>query len=332
MSLLTGKGKAPEAVSPQGMTRYDPATQQRQIRDRLHALDRINERFARTFRAGLFTLLRKSADVTVGNIVHLSQAGLGKLSNEAMNYNLISMKPLRGSGLISFPSSLIFMAIENLFGGEGRTVESTNHREYTPTEQRIIERLLALAMEAYKQAWGAFYPVMPEFIRSESVSRFANIANSPTETLICTTFTVELSNFEADFHITFPFSMVEPIKELLANTQSGDHAEDPETWNQRIGGEIQDSRIELVGDFLYIDTLISDFVALKVGDVLPISLPKQVTARVNDVPVMVCDYGVCDGHSALRVNEFINHALLNNKPSKRFVKGASKEVRDLQND
>lgn len=312
------------------MKRYDPATQQRQMRDRLHALDLINERFARHFRTGLFSLLRRSSDVTVSNVAYISPTQLSELSNEPMNYNMVSMKPLRGTALISFPSSMIFMAIENLFGGEGRQLKATTQREHTPTEQRIIERVLNLAMEAYKQAWSSVYAIKPEFIRSETVSKFANIANSPTETLISTKFTVELNNFEGDFHITFPFSMVEPIKETLINTLNDHYNDDPVEWNQRISAEIQDSHIELVSDFLYIDSSISDFVALKVGDILPITLPKEVIGRVNDVPVMTCDWGVQNGHRALCVKEFINHVLLNNKPPQRLAQGASQEVKDVQ--
>lgn len=319
-------------MKPQGeMTRYDPATQRRQIRDRLHALELINERFARNFRAGLFSLLRKSSDVTASGLSYISQAQLEDQSQEPMNYNLISMKPLRGMGLISFPSSMVFMAIENLFGGEGRGV-SAGQREHTPTEQRIIERLLTLATESYRQAWSAVYAIRPEFVRSETISKFANIANSPNETLISTKFTLEIGNFSASFFINLPFSMVEPIKEALTNTLLDHHSDDPVTWSRRISSELQDSRIELVCNFLYIDTTINDFVALKVGDVLPIALPKEVTATVDEVPVMVCDYGVQEDHTALRVKEFINHTLLNNKPSGRFVRDAALEVKDVRND
>lgn len=314
------------------MKRYDPATQQRQMRDRLHALDLINERFARSFRSSLFNWLRKSSDVTVGNVTYISQTEFEKLGSEQMNYNLISMKPLRGTGLFTFPNSMIFMAIENVFGGTGRPFQPGAHREYTPTEQRLIERMLGMAMESYRQAWSSVYQIKPEFIRSEIVPKFANIANSPTENLINTKFSVELSNFEGSFYITFPFSMVEPIKETLTKTSHDHFYEDPEGWNKRVSEQVQDSRIELVSDFLYIDSSISDFMALKVGDVLPISLPKEVTGRVDNVPVMVCDYGVQGDQNALRVKQLINHALLNTKPPQRFVKGASKEVRDIQND
>ena len=42
---------------------YDFASQDRIVRGRLPTLEMINERFARTWRIGLFNLLRRSADL-----------------------------------------------------------------------------------------------------------------------------------------------------------------------------------------------------------------------------------------------------------------------------
>jgi flagellar motor switch protein FliM len=320
------------AVQPEAMKRYDPATQQRQLRERFQALDLINERFARNFRTNMFNMLGRSPDVTVGNVSYITSSQFEALTAHAMSYNMVSLKPLRGMALMSFPSTLVSKVIENLFGGDGRLSSEITHREFTPTEQRIVEKILGLCMESYKQAWSAVYPIKPEFVRSEIVCKFANIANSQTETLINTKFTMEIGSFEVDFHITFPFSMVEPIKSTLSNTVSEQYAEDPVEWNKRISTEIQDSQIELVSDFLYIDTSINDLVSLRVGDILPIELPAEIVGRIDDVPVMMCEYGNQNGRRALRVTKLINHILLNNKPSPRPVIGASTEVKDKKND
>lgn len=63
-------GDEPEAIvgKESEVKPYDPNTQRRVVRERLHALEIINERFARQFRMGLFNLLRRSPDITVGPI------------------------------------------------------------------------------------------------------------------------------------------------------------------------------------------------------------------------------------------------------------------------
>ena len=58
----------PENQGKDNIRPYDPNTQRRVIRERMQSLEIINERFARQFRMGLFNMLRRSPDITVGGI------------------------------------------------------------------------------------------------------------------------------------------------------------------------------------------------------------------------------------------------------------------------
>lgn len=75
---------------------YDPNTQRRVVRERLQALEIINERFARHFRMGLFNLLRRSPDITVGAIRIQPYHEFARNLPVPTNLNLIHLKPLRG--------------------------------------------------------------------------------------------------------------------------------------------------------------------------------------------------------------------------------------------
>lgn len=96
---------------------YDPTTQRRVVRERLHALEIINERFARQFRMGLFNLLRRSPDITVGPIKIQPYHDFARNLPVPTNLNLVHLKPLRGTALFVFAPSLVFIAVDNLFGG-----------------------------------------------------------------------------------------------------------------------------------------------------------------------------------------------------------------------
>lgn len=47
---------------------YDPNTQRRMVRERLQALEIINERFARSYRMALFNLLRRSPTLPLAQL------------------------------------------------------------------------------------------------------------------------------------------------------------------------------------------------------------------------------------------------------------------------
>lgn len=309
---------------------FDPANQHRVIRERLHALDIINERFARHFRMSLFNLIRRSADITVDSVRYQSYSDFTRNVPVPTNINMITMKPLRGSALVVFPPSLVFMVVDNLFGGDGRFVTKSEGREFTNTEQRIIQRILNLAIEAYQEAWRSVYPLEISYMRSEIQAKFANITNSPNEIVVNTTFHLEVGNLASDFQICMPYSMIEPLRDILTNPQNDSFGSGDKTWTKRMAGEIRHSEVELVAEFVDIPARISRVMSLQVGDVLPIELPQTVGASVDGVPVMECEYGSQKEQRALRVLSMIDHASMSGNTPDTFIKGSetSKESND----
>ena len=81
---------------------YDFASQDRIVRGRLPTLEMINERFVRTWRIGLFNLLRRSAELSVRGIETIKFGDYLHSLYVPTNLNLIKFKPLRGVGLIVF--------------------------------------------------------------------------------------------------------------------------------------------------------------------------------------------------------------------------------------
>ena len=78
---------------------YDFASQDRIVRGRLPTLEMINERFVRTWRIGLFNLLRRSAELSVRGIETIKFSEYLHSLYVTTNLNLIKIKPLRGVGL-----------------------------------------------------------------------------------------------------------------------------------------------------------------------------------------------------------------------------------------
>ncbi|KJZ16469.1 MULTISPECIES: flagellar motor switch protein FliM [Halomonas] len=310
---------------------FDPANQQRIIRERLQALDIINERFARHFRTGMFNLLRRSADISVDAVRYLSYSEFSRNVPVPTNINIIAMKPLKGSALIVFPPSLVFMVVDNLFGGDGRFVTKSEGREFTNTEQRIIQRVLNMAIDGYSEAWKSVYPLDISYLRSEMQSKFANITNSPNEIVVSTSFHLEVGNLSSSFQICMPYSMIEPLKDLLTNPLSENSRDKDGAFHRRMAGELRHPEVELVANFATIDSRIAEVMALKVGDILPLELPDTVTAQVDEVPVMECEYGSQRDQRALRVLRMFDHAA-GHQPSNAFVKGSRPPSKESHHD
>lgn len=289
---------------------FDPGSQARIVRERLHTLEVINERFARQFRMNLFNLLRRNADITVESLRYQRFSDFADAMPTPSNLNIISMKPLRGSALVVFPHAMVSMIVENLFGGDGRFITRNETREFTGTEQRIINRVLNLAIDAYQESWRAVHPLEISFVRSEMQPKFAAITSSPSEIVVTTTFHLEVGNLDSNFKICMPYAMVEPLRDKLTNLRAdiGGGSSNDKAWRQRITHELQASSIELIADFVEIPLRIPQVMSLKPGDVLPIDLPDTVTATVNSLPIMECEFGSLNKNRALKVKQLLeNH-------------------------
>ena len=182
-----------------GIRPYNLATQERIVRGRMPTLEIINERFARLLRVGLFNFLRRSAEVSVGSVRVAKYSEFIRNLVVPTNLNLVHMKPLRGTSLIVLDPGLVFLLVDNLFGGDGRFHTRVEGRDFTQTEQRIILRILDIVFEAYTKSWEPVFPVEFEYIRSEMNTQFANIA-TPNEVVVATTFTVELGPVSGDLY------------------------------------------------------------------------------------------------------------------------------------
>ncbi|WP_118984324.1 flagellar motor switch protein FliM [Photorhabdus sp. CRCIA-P01] len=288
---------------------YDPNTQRRVIRERLQALEIINERFARHFRMGLFNMLRRSPDITVGAIKIQPYHEFARNLAVPTNLNLVHLKPLRGTALFAFAPSLVYIAVDNLFGGDGRFPTKVEGREFTHTEQRVINRMLRMALDSYRDAWSAIFKIEVEYIRSEMQVKFTNITTSPNDIVVTTPFQVEIGALSGEFNICIPFAMIEPLRERLTNPPLENVRQEDSLWRESLVKQVQHSELELVANFADIPLRLSKILQLQPGDILPIDKPERLIVHVDGVPVLTSQYGTLNGQYALRVEHLINPVL-----------------------
>ncbi len=286
---------------------YDIGKQERIVRGRMPTLEIINERFARMFRIGLFNFMRRSAEISVSPVKVLKYSEFVRNLVVPTNLNLVRFKPLRGTGLFIFDPNLVFLIVDNLFGGDGRFHMRVEGRDFTPTEQRVIQRLLDVALIEYKKSWDPVHPLDFEYVRSEMNPQFANVA-TPSEVVVVTTFSVELGDGGGDFHVCTPYAMIEPIRDLLSSSMQGERLEVDDRWLRLMAQQVQAAEVDLVADLGSASITLRQVLDMKVGDVIPLQIPKTITAEIDGVPVLECHYGEHKGQYAVKVQRVLNTA------------------------
>ncbi|MCL2075599.1 MAG: flagellar motor switch protein FliM [Betaproteobacteria bacterium] len=302
---VTGEEDEPDtSAQDAGSVRaYNLGTQERIVRGRMPTLELINERFARYLRIGIFNYMHRPVEISVGPIRVQKYSEFIRNLVVPTNLNLVTVKPLRGSALFVFDPSLVFLVVDNMFGGDGRFHSRVEGRDFTATEQRIIQGLLGVVFNDYGNSWKPVFQIHLEYIRSEMNSQFANIA-TPSEIVISTTFTLEFGGTAADMHICFPYSMIEPIRDLLHSSMQSDQVSQDKRWTSMLRRQLQDAEIELVANLGTNTITLRQILNLRAGDVVPIHIPETLRVVVDNIAVMECRYGQQGGQYALKVEKF----------------------------
>ncbi len=281
---------------------YDFTTQDRIVRGRMPTLEMVNERYARLFRISIFNMLRRSAEISVGGVQMLKFSEYIHSLFVPTSLNMVRIKPLRGTALFVLDPRLVFMIVDNYFGGDGRYHAKIEGREFTPTELRVVEMILEQVFIDLKEAWA---PVMQlDFVKqnSEVNPQFANIV-SPSEVVVVNTFHVEIEGGGGDFHITLPYSMLEPIREVLDAGVQSDRDDTDDRWAESLREEIKTSTVTLSCTLAETEISLRDIMDMKPGDVIPMDVPDLVTMNAEGVPVFRGKYGVSRGNMAVKIME-----------------------------
>ena len=293
-----------EEVHSAGVRTYDLASQERIVRGRMPTMEIINERFARNLRIGLFNFIRKSPEVSIGGIKVQKYSAFLREIVVPTNFNIVSVRPLRGSGLIVCDPNVVFAVIDALFGGAGKFHTRIEGRDFSPTEQRVITRLVDVIIAEYRKAWTGIYPLELEYQRSEMQPQFANIA-TPGEIVVTTSFTLEVGDTSGSVHFCIPYSTLEPIRDVLYSTIQGDSNEPDRRWVNLLKQQIQAAEVELVAELAKAPATVEQLLSFKPGDFVELDLDPVIQAKVDGVPVCACHYGTSNGHYAIKIDQLL---------------------------
>ena len=294
--------------SEEGVRSYDLASQDRIVRGRMPTLEMINERFARYTRISLFNLLRRNADVSTGGVQIMKFGEYIHTLYVPTSLNIVKMRPLRGAGLFIFDAKLVFKLVDNFFGGDGRHAKIEG-REFTPTENRVVQMVLQQVFVDMKEAWNAVFKVDFEYINSEVNPSMANIV-SPSEVVVISTFHIELDGGGGDLHLALPYSMIEPMRELLDAGVQSDVDEIDERWANTIREDLLDAEVPLNTTVLENKISLRQVSDLKAGDIIPVDMPEYALVTANRVPMFHAQLGQKNGSLALMIKEKLERPAL----------------------
>ncbi len=279
----------------------DLARQARVVRGRMPTLETINDRFMRFLQTGIYGMFRRTPQISLAPIKVRKLSDYLQTLDVPTSLNLIRLNPLRGSALCVLDARLVYAMVDNFFGGSGRQAK-VDGRDFTLTESRIIQLVLRQVLRDLQEAWSPVLALQAEFVNTETNPQFASVG-APGETMVVTSFRIELDGAGGDLQIVMPYAMLEPIRELLDIGLQGEPPARDGRWAERLRAEIEDVEVELVPVLARTTMTLEKLLNIKAGDVIPCDFDGQITLIAEGIPALRGAYCVSRGQQAIQIKE-----------------------------
>lgn len=290
-----------ENAEPGKVVKFDFAHPAHKLQAKLPMMVVINDRIATSLAPSLSMLLHQPVDVVVEEFSAYKFQEYTHSLPASVSISRIKLDPLPASSIIAIDGGLVFTIVDCFFGGNGHQGNKALRRHFTPTEQRIIERVLHTTLETIGDAWAPTFPVTPRYVRSELSTEITSPAN-PAEVMLVTKFKLELTHGSGELHIAIPYASIEPARAAL--TAALDKPDNPDSdWAQHFTEMVIDAPVELQGVIAETELSLGELLSLKEGDFIPLGKGNRARFFAENIPLFEATIGAANGMISARVTE-----------------------------
>lgn len=266
----------------------------------LPALDRMNERLARRFKDLIEPILRMKPQVSAAPAVLRPLRDWQAEQEVFQSISLYSFKPLKGLLAITIPAEFVSRLVDAFYGGPGIAGDASR-REFTRTEESLLARIADNLAALLSESWREVAPIEPQ-IKSRETSVSAARIGQPDENVVVCGFKVAPPQGAAStIEILFPAAALRSVEGALATRSDEVACARGAEWRAQLGAALADVRIEARTVLARPELSLAELVQLKVGDVIPVSIPALVPLLVEGRTVAVGSIGEQEGKAALKI-------------------------------
>jgi flagellar motor switch protein FliM len=281
---------------------YDLTSQDRIIRGRMPTLEMINERFTRSFRTSLSSLLRKVVSFTTISIEMIKFGDFLKTLPVPTSLHLFKMEPFKGNAIFIVESKVIFTLVDIFFGGSGRDPYRVEGLEFSAIETNLIKKVVVSALMELEKAWSALIDCKTSYQRSETNPQFAQIV-PPTDVIVLINYEMEMEFASGTLCLCIPYSMLEPVREKLQAGFQSDTLEVDTVWTGRFKENLMSSSVDILVELGRANISAKDVVDLQKGDVILLNqfAVDPLKVYVEGMLKFAASPGIYKGNQAVKI-------------------------------
>ncbi len=263
----------------------------------LPGLERVATQLARAFQHALATA-GCSAPVVLAASRTLPfaewKAGLGAATAIACYRDPV----IKGGFLLSMPPALIALLVDAFYGGGGDPGAAA--RPLAVAERRFFDRFTTSLEDGMVAAWAEAAASAPARV-STSYASDALAFGRPDQAVLVLSFGVDRAT-PMTIELVYPLAALRALPGLLVASGKTEAVEIDPVWQARLEAAVLQTRLP-VRTVLARPTLpLSRLLALRPGDVIPVTLPARVPVAVAGRVLAHGTIGEANGRAAIKID------------------------------
>ena len=208
------------------------------------------------------------------------------------------------SGFLDVDFELAFSLFERLLGGRGGPPPENLRPYFTDLEKAILKIPFLKILASYGQAWKDVQPIEPKFQSLEFNPNAVYIC-SPSETMVVTSFQVDLAQSRGLLSLCLPFKH---LKDIIPKKSF-------DTWTHTTGlnlpsdgaivfpETIQNAKVPVSLSLGRAELLFQELLTIEVGDTIRLDseITQSLKVKVNDKTKFFGQPGIKDGRMATKI-------------------------------
>ena len=288
------------------ITLYDFKRPNRVSKEQLRAFRGVHDKMARSLASQISSIMRSIVEIQLHSVDQMTYGEFLMSLPNPTSFNVFSMKPLEGSGIIEINPSIAFPMLDRLLGGKGEPFDAS--REFSDIELSLFETILRVMMSTLKEAWGPVMDVYPTIESKESSPNVVQIV-AQNEIVVMVVMEIIIGHSSGMINICYPVISLEPIlprlasRDLMLNETSSKKSRNTEL-QVLLGG----AKVDIEANLGSAELSMGSILELKVGDIIRLSTPAddRVTLSVDSKDRFRGEIGLRRFRKAIQIIEIID--------------------------
>jgi len=297
--------KATDLLDNRQITLYDFKRPNRVSKEQLRSIRAIHDKMARSLASDISSLMRSIVEIQLHSVDQMTYGEFLMSLPSPTSFNVFSLKPLDGKGVIELNPSIVFPMIDRLLGGNGAPFETT--REFTDIELNLLDQILKVVTQNMREVWSPIMDMYPIVEAKESSPNVVQIV-AQNEIVIMVIMEIIIGQTSGMMNICYPVITIESLlprlanRDLMLNETSG-----RKSRNKELRALLRGAKIELEAVLGYAELDMKQVLDLKVGDIIKLNRPADdtVIVKVDGREKFIAEFGVRRYRRSIKIKEIL---------------------------